>query len=131
MITGGKVTKVRAENVKDAKRENTQININILNVKAVKNALTIQYEYAIVYEPDVATMTIEGELYLEEKDSKSIQEAWEKSRRLPDDIASEVLGGITFTGSAVGTLLAFAINVPAPISVPRAQLAPAEQKPAA
>ena len=133
MITGGTVKKISAERMKDMPNNGSEVNIRVGTVKFDKTKLTISYTYEINYKPDVAKMTIEGEIVFEEseKDIKNTKEQWEKSGQLPENMSSDLLTAMTYTCSAIGTLLAFGINVNAPINVPRAKLMPApETKPA-
>ena len=124
MITGGTVKKVNAERMKEGPNQGMDINIRVTDTKWEKTKLPISYVYEVAYKPDMAKMAIEGELHFEdsEKDLKVWKEHWEKTNQLPEGPASDFLTALTYTASAVGTLLAFAVNINAPINVPRAKL---------
>ncbi len=128
MITGGTVKKVSAERLKERSEGNIrmELNIQIKEVKFDKNKVTVNYTYEIMYQPEFAKMTLEGEVYMEEneKDVKTLKEHWEKKGSLPEKTAGDLLTALNYTSSAVGTLLAFAINVNAPINSPRPQINP-------
>ena len=133
MITGGTVKKISAERMKDMAHSGSEVNIRVGTLKFDKTKLLVTYTYEVTYKPDVAKMVIEGEIVFEEneKDAKNAKEQWEKTGQLPENMASDLLTAMTYTCSAIGTLLAFGINVSAPINVPRAKLMPApETKPA-
>ena len=137
MITGGTVKKVSAERLKDKNEGNIrmELNIQIKDVKFDKSKVTVSYTYEIMYQPEFAKMTLEGEVYMDEneKDAKALKEYWEKRGSLPEKTAGDLLTALNYTSAAVGTLLAFAINVNAPINSPRPQInaAAPETKPAA
>ena len=118
MITGGNVKRVSAERKNEKfETKGLAMNIGILDVKRKGKTLIIRYAHTATYEPDEATLTIEGEIFYEddEKKLREAEDAWNKTKTLQKDIAEQVLNATTVTATAVGTLLAFAISVPAPI----------------
>ncbi|MFH0713821.1 MAG: hypothetical protein V1722_04265 [Candidatus Micrarchaeota archaeon] len=134
MITGGTIKKVSAERMKDGPNQGMNVNIQVKDAKFEgKNKLTVTYSYEINYTPDAGKMTLEGELHFEENDKeyKELKDSWDKTKQFPEKFASDMLTAVTYTCSAVGTLLAFAVNISAPINVPRARLTPVENKTAA
>ncbi len=133
MITGGVVKKVSAEKLKNAPHEGMDINIQIKDATFDKTKLTIAYKYDIEYKAEVAKMSLEGELYIEdsEKEVKTWKEQWDKNKQLPENVSSDFITALTYTCSAIGTLLAFSVNINAPINVPRARITPKEGQPAA
>ncbi len=124
MITGGTITRVTAERIADKPNPGMDINIQLKDVKFDKIKVTVKYTYTITFKDNTAKMEMEGELYFDEseRDVKEIRDKWDKTKQLPDNFASDMLTAITYSCSAVGTLLAFAINVNAPINVPRAKI---------
>lgn len=134
MITGGIVKKVSAERLKNEPQQGMDINIQIKEAKFEKTKATVNYTYEMTYKPDVAKMVVEGEIYMEESENevKAWKEHWDKKNQFPDEIASDLVTALNYTASAIGTLLAFAVNINAPINVPRARMssAPQETKPA-
>ncbi len=106
------------------------VNIDITSLEVTDGRLLVKYSYTINYLPDSATMVIKGELFAEEdKDKrKAIEDEWKKSKTLTTDFAEDVLTAVTYSGSAVGTLLAYCINVNAPLNIPRARLNPQAQQ---
>lgn len=129
MITGGRTTGVEAKKLKEgASVAGMNVNISIEDVRAEKDKLTFKYVYTIDYAPDVAKFRIEGEIFGEDKNAKALEESWKKSKNLEPAVAEELLTAITYSGTTIGTLLAFSLNVQAPINLPRARVAPKEQK---
>ena len=124
MITGGMIKRVEAQRLKEGAHQTMDVNIRVKEVKFEKSKVIVSYIYDINYQPQVATMSIEGEVYFEEseKEVKEIKELWASKNQLPEQFSSDFLTALTYTCSTVGTLLAFAININAPINVPRAKI---------
>ncbi|MFA6049331.1 MAG: hypothetical protein WC792_05310 [Candidatus Micrarchaeia archaeon] len=130
MITGGRILEVKGTKHKDAPVQQLGVNVNIEDLFVRDGTGTVKYTYTISYEPKLAEIEVVGELFFDDKATADIKKAeadWKKSRMVPPQIAEEVLSAVTYSGSAVGTLVAFALNISAPINVPRARLAPAEK----
>ncbi|MFQ5405946.1 MAG: hypothetical protein ACE5DI_02190 [Candidatus Micrarchaeia archaeon] len=127
MITGGRVTKVFGEKLKEDAVQQLSVNIDITDLSFEGGLAKIAYVYAVKYEPGLAKIEVSGELFFDEKASKDLkgsEEEWKKNKTVPQGITEEVLSSVTYSGSAVGTLIAFSLNVGAPINVPKAKLAP-------
>jgi hypothetical protein len=125
VITGGKILSVEAKKLKEGTVSGMNVNIGIEDVKAEKNGLAFKYAYSVEYAPGVAEFKIVGEIYSDDKNAKAVEEKWRKSKTLEPGVAEELLTAITYSGTAVGTLLAFSVGISAPINVPRARIAPA------
>lgn len=123
-ITGGQILKVSAEKHKDIPNQGMNVNISINNVKIEKEKISIAYTYTVNYAPEMAVISITGELTAteNEKVAKELLEKWIANKNLPEVTASEIVTAITYTGSAVGTLLAFAVGVPSPINIQKARI---------
>ena len=123
-ITGGQILKVSAEKTKDEPNQGMNVNISINSLKVEKENIVINYTYSVQYAPDLAKITVVGEMHAKEneKAAKEIQDKWTATKTLPDATASEIITAVTYTGSAVGTLLAFAVGVPAPINIQKARI---------
>lgn len=117
-ILGTKITRMEATRKKDGVApEGMAVNVNIKDAKNDKGRLSVKFEYAIQYTPDFAEMKIEGELYLPE--DKKAEDEFKKTKSLPKETTEEVLTALTYTSSAIGTLLAFGLGISAPINVSR------------
>lgn len=128
MITGAKVLSVSGKKMKEGNVEGFRTNIDVTNVSFDKGKITVAYTYTTDYDPGLAQIEVKGEFYLDEANRKEIEESWKKNKQLPQVIAEELVTHLTYSATAVGTLIAFALNVAAPISVPRARLQQSEQK---
>jgi len=133
MITHGRIVEVKATKKKDGNVTGMAVNVSVDNVAAEGNQVKVTYLYEISYQQDIASMSIKGELFTDANSDlgKKVMDGWKKNKQLPSDAAEEIITALTYAGSSVGTLLAFAININAPINVPRAKVGPAGQQPKA
>lgn len=130
-IVGGRITRVEARKKEENNLDSFDMNFVLENAVADKTLLTIKYSCKIEYKPSVAEITIEGEMFYqdEEKKVKQLAEEFKKTRKLPNEILEEVLGGMNYSTQAVGTLAAFALNITAPINVPKTRIATPNSQP--
>jgi len=133
MITHGRITEVKATKKKDGNVTGMSVNVSIDSVASEGSQVKVAYNYEITYQQDIASMSIKGELYTDASSDlgKKLLDGWKKNKQLPADAAEEIITALTYAGSSIGTLLAFAININAPINVPRAKVAAAGQNPKA
>jgi len=123
LITGGKITAVEARRIKEGEAvSGMNVNISIEDVRAEKNRLVVRYSYNVDYAESVAQIKVNGELYLDEKNAREVEEKWRKTKQVEPAMAEELLTAITYAGTATGTLLAFSVNIQAPINIPRARV---------
>ncbi|MFH0971108.1 MAG: hypothetical protein V1835_00925 [Candidatus Micrarchaeota archaeon] len=119
-IIGGKVTKTLAEKyVENVSQTALAINLVIKSVELRGKQVAVKYLYEIDYKEKLAKMQMEGEIYLQDSDKamKEMEEKWKKGKQIDQQIAEQLLNSITYSGMAVGTLLAFSVGIPAPITV--------------
>ena len=107
--------------------ESLGLNINFDNVKFEKNMLVVNFSYTVTYAKNAGKIVVSGELFLEDPNVKKIEEEFKKTKNLPVETAEEIVNAASFTGSAAGTLIAYSLNLPAPISISRAKLTPQTQ----
>jgi hypothetical protein len=131
MIVGGKITKVSAHKMSDdINSTGLGVDISIVGMEAKGGMLSVSYKYVLEYQPKKAELQMEGVIYYQGEDKKlsEMAEAWKKSKKLEPAFAEEILNSVSHTGMVAGTLLSFAIGVPAPIASQK--LAVSEQPPA-
>lgn len=123
-IVGGRITRVEAKKKEENNIEGFDMNFALENATADKTVLNVKYTCKIDYKPNVAEITVEGEMYFqeEEKKVKQLAEEFKKNKKLPNDIIEEVLAGMNYSSQAVGTLAAFALNITAPLNIPKTKL---------
>ncbi|MBI5225912.1 hypothetical protein HY994_01585 [Candidatus Micrarchaeota archaeon] len=123
-IRGGRVISVAAKRMTAEKFDNLGVNVEVQNIQNTADHLAIQYEYTISYQPDFAEMILIGEAWLDgtKDERKKVEDEWKKNKQLPVEAAEELLNALAHTGTAVGTLLGYAIGVRPPINQPRITL---------
>lgn len=119
-IIGGRVTSVEARKLEGTTFTGFDFNIQIKDVKEVGKTLEIEYEHITKYGTNFAEMVIKG-VVIAEGDRKDVEE-FKKNKQFPVDKTGDLLMAINYATGTVGTLLAFAIGVNAPINVPRPKL---------
>lgn len=128
-IRGGRVISVAAKRMTAERFDNLGVNVQVREVKPQGDHLVVQYEYTIAYQTDFAEMLLVGEAWLDgsKEECKRVEDAWKKDKQLPVEAAEELLNALAHTGTAIGTLLGYAIGVRPPINLPRITL-PRPQK---
>ena len=134
MIVGFGFTKLSAER-KEAAKGKIDINNNV-TIKNVEEAdisfgknnqsvIKFLFEFTSKYEPNVGTILFEGELlYMEEpKKSKEILSGWKKDKKVPKELMAGLLNTILTKCNIQALILSQEINLPAPIPLPKVQIA--------
>ncbi|MFH0836333.1 MAG: hypothetical protein V1834_04195 [Candidatus Micrarchaeota archaeon] len=133
-IIDTRITEISAKRMKwDTSAKGMNVKIDIIDVKERGNDLVLVFNYSIDYEKDVAFMSLSAEtvLSVSPSEKKEVLTEWKSKRNLPVQFAEEILAPITYTGTTIGTLLAFALNIQAPLNLPRPRLQPGKASPAA
>ncbi|HLC38266.1 MAG TPA: hypothetical protein VJI71_02325 [Candidatus Norongarragalinales archaeon] len=128
-IVGGRVENVSARKLAGKEYKGISTSIRTPELKEAGKTLEVSYSWESNYEEGFADMKIEGIIIVEadDKERKEILDNWKKDKTLPIYVAEEVLAAVNYTTSAVGTLLAFAVNVSAPVAVSRPKIIPAQE----
>lgn len=132
-ILGGRVTSMAAKKLEENPTESINMNVDILSVTNESKILKVVYAAKISYEPKVAMVVVEGELIVDEDTeakAKEAVESFKKNKRLPTELAEEVVTAVNYSATAVGTVAAFAVGLSAPINVPRVKIQEAPKGPA-
>ena len=96
-----------------------EIKISQMNVRVT--VFSISFEFAVMYTPPIASIRLDGKLlYLPTSDEerKEIMEFWHKQRKLPDNVAKQVIGATITRGIQKATVLSDHIGVPPPVPPP-------------
>lgn len=118
MILGGRILEVTGNKTKDENPKSYNVNVKIDDVKSEKSKSTVIYTYTVEYL-NVGKIDVKGELYV---DDKSLEKEWKDKKQLPSPAVEDILTAVMYSGSTVGTLMAFALNLSAPLSMPKVQL---------
>ncbi|MAE13125.1 hypothetical protein CMO92_01045 [Candidatus Woesearchaeota archaeon] len=128
-IIGFNITKILAQ-----KKSNQQGKINVNNNVAINNvgisplkldpgkiSLSFQFQFTSKYDPDIALISIEGEvLTLEEKEvGNKILEDWKKTKRLGKEVATPILNNILSKCNIQAIILSRDVNLPPPVPLPK------------
>jgi hypothetical protein len=130
-VLGFNYTKLLAEKKQPAKGK-LSVNNNVsitdveeedLNFSDEKNALKVSFKYKSTYKPDVADLTIEGNIIYvnDQKATEDLLEAWDDNNSLPKDVMREVINFALSKCNVQAIIMARDINVPSPIRMPRVE----------
>jgi len=113
---------------KATKQINIKSGMNVIDVKPSKlvdgsnqQAFTISFKFETLYEPKMAQIILEGDLlYLaDEKLAAEMNEAWEKNKSLPKEVALIVFNKILHNCNVEALILSREVGLPAPIQLPK------------
>ncbi|MFH1056382.1 MAG: hypothetical protein V1717_01130 [Candidatus Micrarchaeota archaeon] len=123
-VISGRIVSVEAERLEGKEFQGLDMNIQVHDIKDEGKNIEVVYSQATSYKKDFARMNVRGVIVAEvdDKEKKKILEDWKKNKQLPLDHAEGFLMAINYATSTVGTLLAFAINVNAPLNIPRTKI---------
>jgi hypothetical protein len=129
-VVGFNFTKINVER-KQVPRGKIGIrnNINITNIietdlslgKSKETGLTFSFEFKSIYEPDVADITLTGDiLYLTEaKKLKEVLDKWRKEKKVDGAVLGEVLNSALTKCNIQALILSQELNLPSPIPMPK------------
>jgi hypothetical protein len=131
-IVGFDFTKINVEKKSSAKG-NIKINNNV-SIKSVdeqeltlgtlkQKALKFTFSFNTKYEPDLATISLEGfVLYITKPEQvKEISENWKKSKKLPKEIMTPILNTVLAKCNIQALILSSYLNLPSPIPLPKVE----------
>ena len=138
MIVGFGFTKLSAERNEAAKGKiDINNNVTIKNVEEAdisfgknnQSVIKFLFEFTSKYEPNIGTILFEGELlYMEEpKKAKEILAGWKKDKKVPKELMAGLLNTILTKCNIQALILSQEINLPAPIPLPKVQMAQQEK----
>lgn len=129
MITGLNILNVNA-NVESAgalsKQRFPKLNINIEKVEGSSEKVKVIFTFVAEYldgdakeSKTVASIKMDGNVEISDsKDNvKNIISKWEKEHMLPVNVAEEVINGLNFRCSSVGTLVAYSMGLIPPMVI--------------
>ena len=139
MIVGFGFTKLSAERNEAAKGKiDINNNVTIKNVEEAdisfgknnQSVIKFLFEFTSKYEPNIGTILFEGELlYMEEpKKAKEILAGWKKDKKVPKELMAGLLNTILTKCNIQALILSQEINLPAPIPLPKVQIAQQSEK---
>jgi hypothetical protein len=131
-IIGFNFTKLAVERKKQIEgKVNISNNVSIKSIEPSKlalgsvqqNTLRISFLFSSEYQPDVASITLAGDvLYLHEGgDSQKLLQEWEKTKALPPEIMKGVLNHILQKCNIEALLLSKEVALPPPVRLPQVE----------
>ncbi len=138
MIVGFGFTKLSAERNEAAKGKiDINNNVTIKNVEEAdislgknnQSVIKFLFEFTSKYEPNVGNILFEGELlYMDDaKKTKEILASWKKDKKVPKELMAGLLNTILTKCNIQALILSQEINLPAPIPLPKVQIAQQEK----
>jgi hypothetical protein len=109
-----------------AKQRFPKINVNLEDVTAQTDRLSVKYSFIADYlDSDASSAKSIGQLKLtgvvELKETKenvtSIMKRWTEQHTLPTQLAEEIMNGLNFRCSATGTLVAYSLGLIPPLGI--------------
>ena len=95
--------------------------------EATDSEASIDYQYTASYGP-VGVIKIEGSLVYENNDAKKIQTEWNKTRKMPNEIASHIHTAVMHACVPQAVGLAKDLGLPPPIPLPQVRLGQGPKK---
>jgi hypothetical protein len=111
---------------------NVQSNANIVSVDKLdvnigtkkEEALKFIFSFTAVYQPNIAKVSIEGEIVWLDKNEEveKILKGWKKDKKIPKEVMSPVLNAVLTKSNIEALILSRELNLPPPIQLPRVEI---------
>ncbi|MBI5159728.1 hypothetical protein HY992_06435 [Candidatus Micrarchaeota archaeon] len=117
MIHSSRIDLVKAKRSKEGPLEGIRTIIDLDELLLTEGLLQIKFVYTVEYEKDVASILLQGSLFMKEDKAYALKaiEQFKKNRALDPQIAEVALSAINFLCSADATLVAHAFNLRPPM----------------
>lgn len=91
---------------------------------AKQNALRFDFEFKVLYEPNIAEMLFLGFLTYFEKPEviEEVLKSWKKDKKVPKEIMTPILNNIMAKCNIEALILSREVNLPPPMPMPRVEL---------
>ena len=110
---------------------NVHNNSTIKSVIKVEGKLGVEFAFSCMYEPDVGSIKIDGDLLLQdtpENIDKAVKE-WEKDgKNLPPEMAEKVHNAILASCIIEAVVLSREVHIPPPVPTPMVSMSKTEAK---
>ena len=89
-----------------------------------QEALRFTFEFSAIYEPNMASIYLEGEVLWVDKTEaiESALKGWKKDKSLPAEIKTPILNAVLSRSSVEALILSREINLPPPIPLPKVEI---------
>jgi hypothetical protein len=121
---GVKLDYAEARKQSETPASGMDIGVNVDGLKISGEDLLIEFTYLVKYGGGLGYLKMHGLVYAkdEPKALKQIEAGWKKEKKLPADVAQQLLNVINFSAGVNGVFVARAINLPPPLMPPQVQL---------
>jgi len=103
-------------------------NSTVSNISVVKdNNASIDFQYTASYGP-VGMIKLEGSLLYEGDDAKKVSSEWNKTRKMPNQIASHIHTAVMHACVPEAVSIAKDLGLPPPIPLPQVRLGTSPKK---
>ena len=83
-----------------------------------ETALAIGFEFITIYSPNIGEIRINGEIMYTTNDTKKVVKHWNKEKKLPDDVETEVKNFLFRKCLGIGIDLSEDMQLPPPLGFP-------------
>ena len=133
-IAGFGFTKINVEKKDIVKGKiNIKNNMGIVNLETTEvpfgdikqKVLKFIFEYKTVYEPNVGSIVLEGNLLdiQDEKTIKQVMDLWKKEKKIDSNILEPVINSLLGRCNVESLILSREVNLPPPVPLPKVQVA--------
>lgn len=103
------------------------IGVKEMDASSLKEkALSMEFEFETTYGPGIGKVVLKGDVAFMGDDNKATMAAWQKDKKLPEDISVEVLNHLFRKCLVKAAQLADDLQLPPPMNVPVVQKQPAK-----
>ncbi|MFC1768659.1 hypothetical protein ACFLZX_02750 [Nanoarchaeota archaeon] len=119
---GGKINISNNVSITDVEQHDVSLG------KEKQNTLKFNFEFTSKYEPDVGNILLAGSTIFmsDPKKSKEIMDGWEKEKKVPKEVMTEILNTVLTKCNIQALILSQDVNLPPPIPLPK--IKPEQQK---
>lgn len=105
------------------------VDIEKLPVENIGEVLKFMFEFALVYEPDVGNISINGTILYsgDSKELKDIHKEWKKNKKIDTKLLEVLLNNVLYKCHVKALTLAQEVNLPAHLNLPSIKAAPADK----
>ena len=102
--------------IKDAKKQELKIQD--------KESVKIEFEFTAKYEPEIGSITIEGDTVIVDTTEKikEVLDQWKKDKKLPEELLSQVMNGLLSKCNIEAIVLGREVGLPPTLNMPKVKV---------
>jgi len=130
-VIGGRILSIEVKRDKVDAHTGMNMNVEIVDVSANKDDVTVQYTFTVNYTENVARLKIGGVVTIREADAKKAAEIAKQfkekdgKKKLPDEFAELVMNHVTYNAGVAGTFVTHLLFLQAPLPLMPIRVQPA------